>query len=283
QDYTEKQTFTFHVDDDTPDLLATYSKVSSSDPQLDALVFIEDSTLVQQQAQQLKLVALGRLSASIAHEIRNPLGAISHAAQLLGESEKLDRGDLRLSEIIQTHSVRLNNVVENVLQMSRRKTAEPKNLQLNDWLDEFISDFKAGFSEKSDITVKLQDKMSTQLRFDPLHLSQILGNLCQNGLRYSKKKTSEAKLTIRVGVESDVQFIDVIDFGEGVAEDLIPNLFEPFYTTEVTGTGLGLYLSRELCEANSARLSYSNRNGSRFRISFVLRPTQQFIQDTSER
>jgi two-component system sensor histidine kinase PilS (NtrC family) len=283
QDYTEKQTFTFHVDDDSPDLLATYSKVSSSDPQLDTLVFIEDSTLVQQQAQQLKLVALGRLSASIAHEIRNPLGAISHAAQLLGESEKLDRGDLRLSEIIQTHCVRLNNVVENVLQMSRRKTAEPKNLQLNDWLDEFISDFKAGLSEESDITVELQDQMSTQLRFDPLHLSQILGNLCQNGLRYSKKKTNEAKMTIRVGVESDVQFIDVIDFGEGVAEDLIPNLFEPFYTTEVTGTGLGLYLSRELCEANSARLSYSNRNGSRFRISFVLRPTQQFIQDTAER
>lgn len=282
QDYAEKQTFTFHVEDDSPDLLATYSKVSSPDPQLDTLVFIEDSTLVQQQAQQLKLVALGRLSATIAHEIRNPLGAISHAAQLLGESEKLDRGDLRLSEIIQTHCVRLNNVVENVLQMSRRKTAELKNLQLNEWLDEFISEFKAGFPEKADITIELQDAMSAQLRFDPLHLSQILGNLCQNGLRYSKKRTGEAKLIIRAGVESDVQFIDVVDFGEGVPEELIPNLFEPFYTTEVTGTGLGLYLSRELCEANSARLSYSNRNGSRFRISFIQRPTQQFIQDTAE-
>jgi len=283
QDYTEKQTFTFHVEDDSPDLLATYSKVSSPDPQLYTLVFIEDSTLAQQQAQQLKLVALGRLSASIAHEIRNPLGAIGHAAQLLGESEKLDRGDLRLSEIIQTHVVRLNNVVENVLQMSRRKTAEVKNLQLNDWLDEFTSDFKAGFAEKSDITIELQDQVNTRLRFDPLHLSQVLSNLCQNGLRYSRKKTGVAKLTIRAGVESEVQFIDVIDFGDGVAEELIPNLFEPFYTTEVTGTGLGLYLSRELCEANSARLSYSNRNGSRFRISFVQRPTQQFIQDTAER
>tara|TARA_R110002072_G_scaffold14259_3_gene59209 strand:+ start:9673 stop:11286 length:1614 start_codon:yes stop_codon:yes gene_type:complete len=281
--HTHKQTFTFHVEDDSPDLLATYSKVSSPDPQLDTLVFIEDSTLVQQQAQQLKLAALGRLSASIAHEIRNPLGAISHAAQLLGESEKLDRGDLRLSEIIQTHCIRLNNVVENVLQMSRRKNAELKTIHLNEWINGFISEFKAGFPESADITVEIPDQLTTQLRFDPLHLSQILGNLCQNGLRYSKKKTGEAKLTIRAGVESEVPFIDVMDYGDGVTEDLIPNLFEPFYTTEVTGTGLGLYLSKELCEANNARLSYSNREGSRFRISFVQRPTQQFIHDTAER
>lgn len=281
QPVADRQTFTFHVEDDSQDLLATYSKVTSPDPQLDTLVFIEDSTLVQQQAQQLKLAALGRLSASIAHEIRNPLGAISHAAQLLSESEKLDRGDLRLSEIIQTHCLRLNKVVENVLQMSRRKTAERKKLSLRRWLDDFIAEFKAGFPEDADIQVEQLDKHNNELLFDPLHLSQILGNLCQNGLRYSKKKTGEARLTIRIGIESETQFIDVIDYGEGVSEDLIPNLFEPFYTTEVTGTGLGLYLSNELCEANNARLSYSNRKSSRFRISFVQRPTQQFIQENA--
>ena len=275
----DRETFTFHIDDDSPDLLATYSKVSSTDPQLDTLLFVQDSTLVQQQAQQLKLAALGRLSASIAHEIRNPLGAISHAAQLLQESEKLEHGDRRLSEIIQTHCIRLNNVVENVLQMSRRKTAEPRSLNLDQWLEEFVTEFKIGFPEPAQIEIEATSEQTDELQFDPLHLSQILGNLCQNGLRYSQKKIGEAKLTIRYGMESNVRYIDVRDYGEGVSEDLIPNLFEPFYTTEVTGTGLGLYLSKELCEANNARLSYSNLNGSRFRISFLQRPIQQFIQD----
>lgn len=281
QAYGDRQTFTFHVNDDSADLLATYSKVSSPDPELDTLLFIEDSTLVQQQAQQLKLAALGRLSASIAHEIRNPLGAISHAAQLLGESENLDRGDHRLSEIIQTHCVRLNNVVENVLRMSRRKTAEPKTLKLSSWLPEFVTEFKTGFPEQANIQIKITDNDSDEVQFDPLHLSQILGNLCQNGLRYSQKKIGETKLVIRTGIDSSIRYIDVLDFGEGVSEELIPNLFEPFYTTEVTGTGLGLYLSKELCEANNARLSYSNRDGSRFRISFVQRPVQQFLQDSA--
>lgn len=279
QEFGDRQTFTFHVDDNSEDLLATYSKVSSPDPELDTLIFIEDSTLVKQQAQQLKLAALGRLSASIAHEIRNPLGAISHAAQLLGESEKLDRGDLRLSEIIQTHCIRLNNVVENVLQMSRRKTAEPKTLGLRSWLEDFVIEFKAGFPEKSSIEIEILDNDADEVQFDPLHLSQILGNLCQNGLRYSQKKVGEAKLIIRTGIDSNVRYIDVLDFGEGVSDELIPNLFEPFYTTEVTGTGLGLYLSKELCEANDARLSYSNQGQSRFRISFIQRPIQQFLQD----
>lgn len=270
------QAFTFQVSDNSPDLLATYSKVTSSDPRLDQLFFIEDSTQVQKQAQQLKLAALGRLSASIAHEIRNPLGAISHAAQLLGESDVLTKGDRRLSEIIQNHCVRLNNVVENVLQMSRRKIAEPKRIELRSWLGEFEKEFAAGYSGEPLIEIEVDG--DPQLEFDPIHLSQILGNLCQNGLRYSEKKTGVPKLTIRSNHSGNANYLDVIDYGEGVADDLIPNLFEPFYTTEVTGTGLGLYLSKELCEANNARLSYTNFDQSRFRISFLGKPLQQFIE-----
>ena len=282
EDASDRQTFTFQAQDDSPDLLATYSKVTSSDPKLNQLFFLEDSTQVREQAQQLKLAALGRLSASIAHEIRNPLGAISHAAQLLGESDTLNRGDRRLSEIIQNHCLRLNNVVENVLQMSRRKIAEPKDIELKTWLDDFIQEFSAGFAGEPNIEVDIQGNPTAEVQFDPLHLSQILGNLCQNGLRYSEKKIGEAKLTIRPVTTGAINYLEIVDYGDGVSEDLIPNLFEPFYTTEVTGTGLGLYLSKELCEANNARLSYRNKDQSCFRISFLGKPLQQFIEPNNQ-
>ncbi|MDZ7684316.1 MAG: histidine kinase dimerization/phospho-acceptor domain-containing protein [Gammaproteobacteria bacterium] len=127
-------------------MIAHFSPLTTPDPESDTLIFIEDSTEVQRQAQQLKLASLGRLSATIAHEIRNPLGAISHAAQLLRESDDLSTGDKRLTEIIQNHCVRLNGVIENVLQMSRRKSAEPTRIDLADWITDFLEEFTAGAS-----------------------------------------------------------------------------------------------------------------------------------------
>lgn len=267
-----QQTLTLQVDNDAPTLLANFSRVDTPDPEVDLLIFLEDSTEVQRQVQQLKLASLGRLSASIAHEIRNPLGAISHAAQLLGESENLSYGDKRLSDIIQNHCIRMNNVIENVLQMSRRKTAEPKTLKIDEWLRHFIEEFSAGFPDGVEIELECNQNLDDlSLEFDPIHLSQALGNLCQNGLRYSEKRMRQQKIKLRVNNEqvSGIS-IDVIDYGEGVREDLVHNLFEPFYTTETSGTGLGLYLSKELCEANNARMSYTRAEtgGSCFRISF---------------
>jgi two-component system sensor histidine kinase PilS (NtrC family) len=262
---------TFHTYDSSPELLAHFSPLATPDPESDTLIFVEDSTEVARQAQQMKLASLGRLSATIAHEIRNPLGAISHAAQLLGESESLDRGDLRLSEIIQSHCLRLNGVIENVLQMSRRKSAEPRELVLTDWLAQFIEEFAAGASLNADLDVEVEPP-ETSVHVDPIHLSQILGNLCQNGLRYSEKATGEARLRIRAGKDPDTgnAFIEVNDYGPGIDEEFLPNLFEPFYTTESTGTGLGLYLSKELCEANDARLSYrrADTGGACFHVAF---------------
>ncbi|MFT4727938.1 MAG: two-component system sensor histidine kinase PilS (NtrC family) [Granulosicoccus sp.] len=262
----------FHTQDTSPELIATFSAINTSRQDADTLIFIEDSTEVQRQAQQLKLAALGRLSASIAHEIRNPLGAISHAAQLLGESTELNKGDIRLSEIIQNHCVRMNDVIENVLQMSRRRSAQVKKLGLDEWVTGFVEDFSAGRATKPNIQIKNKTN-GMQVEFDPLHLSQVLGNLCQNGLRYSEKKTGVDKLLIEYGRDeaSNSAYIAVIDYGDGVGKGLVPNLFEPFYTTETSGTGLGLYLSRELCEANESRLGYSQapHGGSCFKITFL--------------
>ena len=263
---------TFNVTATGKELVATFSELHTPSPEADTLIFIEDSTEVQKQAQQLKLASLGRLSANIAHEIRNPLGAISHAAQLLGESKNLDKGDARLCEIIQNHSVRMNGVIENVLQLSRRKSAEPQIIILAQWLSNFVTEFETNGQEKPQITVLL-DPNDTVITADPLHLSQIMENLCQNGVRYSKKKTSEPRLAIRGGRDPQTRlpFLEIIDYGHGVDEELVSNLFEPFYTTETTGTGLGLYLSRELCAANDARLNYkrADTGGSSFKITFT--------------
>ncbi|MEZ7972317.1 MAG: HAMP domain-containing sensor histidine kinase [Pseudomonadales bacterium] len=263
---------TFTVTATGQELIATFSELHTPTPDADTLIFLEDSTEVQQQAQQLKLASLGRLSASIAHEIRNPLGAISHAAQLLGESESLDKSDTRLCEIIQNHSVRMNDVIENVLQLSRRKSAEPKIIMLDQWLSNFSVELETNWQERSEITVLLKPK-GTAITADPLHLSQIMGNLCQNGLRYSKKKTGEPRLLILGGrdTQTGLPFLEVIDYGYGVDEELVSNLFEPFYTTETTGTGLGLHVSKELCAANHARLNYkrADTGGSSFKITFM--------------
>lgn len=266
-----RASLTFHLHDSSPELLAHFSPLSTPDPRSDTLIFIEDSTEVQRQAQQLKLASLGRLSASIAHEIRNPLGAISHAAQLLRESPDLSKGDLRLSEIIQSHCVRLNGVIENVLLMSRRNSAEPVRFVMEEWVLQFIDEFSAGTPVKPQFELNIEPKATT-INVDPRHLGQVFGNLCQNGLRYSIKNLGDPRLMIEGGIEAitGVPYLQVIDYGTGIDKELAANLFEPFYTTEAAGTGLGLYLSKELCEANNARLSYrrADTGGACFHIAF---------------
>lgn len=255
-----------------PELLPRFAKLGQSSLS-GTLIFLEDTAALAQQAQQMKLASLGRLTASIAHEIRNPLGAISHAGQLLAESPQLSASDVRLTEIIRDHSRRMNAIVENVLQLSRRQRARPQELALQPWLEEFISDFCMTQNiDSKHITLAL-NPASTVVRMDPQQLHQILWNLCHNGVRYSVARLGIPRLELRggVGTDSPNPHLDVIDYGSGVAPEAVDHLFEPFFTTEVTGTGLGLYISRELCESNQARLSYMMMpgGGSCFRITFA--------------
>ncbi len=236
------------------------------------LVFLDDISQIAQQAQQLKLASLGRLTAGIAHEIRNPLGAISHAAQLLHESEELGEPDRRLAQIIQDHSQRMNIVIENVLQLSRRSQAEPQLLDLKYWLYRFASEFRN--SARVDQFLHLEViGSSLQTRMDSHQLTQVLTNLVQNGLRYSAQKHSLGQVWLKLycDAKSDLPTLEVLDDGPGVPPDQVQHIFEPFYTTDNKGTGLGLYISRELCESNQAHLLYRPREGggSCFRITFA--------------
>ncbi len=255
-----------------PEIRVNFSAVRADQPAGDVIVFIEDTTEVQQQAQQLKLAALGRLSATIAHEIRNPLSAARHAAQLLGESKNLDKGDTRLIAIIDNHCQRMNRVIENVLELSRRKPPSPVRLNLATWLGDFVTQFKQADMEDADIRVHVTPA-STEVRVDPTHLAQAVTNLAANGIRYSKEQAGRPFVALEGGIDptTDRPYLNVIDAGPGVPNDQIDNLFEPFFTTTRTGTGLGLYITKELCEANQARITYTRHEGggSCFRINFA--------------
>ena len=261
----------FQLETTAPEIRTNFLPVRTQDPEGDVTIFIEDTGEIQQQAQQLKLASLGRLSAGIAHEIRNPLGAISHASQLLSESPNLDQGDQRLTDIIYAHCLRMNDVIENVLEMSRRAPATPVRLKLREQLREFNDAYtNANHGAEIEIDVEPQD---TEIRMDPSQFHQVLTNLVQNGLRYSEEHSQCSYVRLQGGVDaiSERPYLNIIDRGPGVDEAKVANLFEPFFTTEASGTGLGLYISRELCESNQARLSYSRHDdgGSCFRIIFA--------------
>jgi len=236
------------------------------------LVFLDDNALMAQQVQQLKLASLGRLTASIAHEIRNPLGALSHAAQLLIESEHIHDQDRRLTEIIQQHSKRMNKVIETVLELSRRRQSEPQLVDLTLWVAQFIRDYKQTSPATDTIECELE-KEGILTRMDPNQLRQVLSNLCQNAFRYSGEPGSERTIWLKLYEDAGTGLptLEIIDHGPGIDDRHLSQVFEPFYTTESAGTGLGLYISRELCESNQATLEYERLEprGSCMRIVFA--------------
>lgn len=240
------------------------------DGQSGTLVFLEDTAGMAQKAQQLKLASLGRLTASIAHEVRNPLGAVSHAGELLAESPNLDAGDRKLTRIIEEQSRRINGIIENVLRLSRRSGSRPEHFALEDWLAEFLETFDQTH-ELEPGAIAVRNAAGVELHVDPTHLEQILTNLLENALRHSAA-APPPRVELRSGITEEFQrpFLEVVDRGPGIDEETAQYVFEPFFTTQEKGTGLGLYLARELAEANQAQITYrrDEHGGSCFRITF---------------
>ncbi len=237
-----------------------------------SLILLEDRTQLEQQSQNQKLAALGRLTASIAHEIRNPLGAISHASQLLHESDNLDEADRRLSRIISEQSLRMNTIIENIMQLGRRDNIQSETFALEPWLKDFVREFaNTHHLEIARIQISVAPR-SSQVTMDMTHLHQVLTNLVENALSHGTPDEGEGQVEIHGGIneESKTPFIEVSDTGRGIEPQLASQIFEPFFTTRNQGTGLGLYIARELCEVNGCELKYVPipTGGSCFRIQF---------------
>jgi two-component system sensor histidine kinase PilS (NtrC family) len=240
------------------------------------LVFLEDTSLQTEKAQQAKLAALGRLSASIAHEIRNPVGALSHAAQLLAEAENLEDSQHRLTTIIENNASRVSTIVENVLQLSRREQLNPERIDLVTWAKAFVEEF-AGSAELPEAAVDLEiADAPIEVRMDSGHLHQVVSNLCENAVRYAVPEGEKPRVELAIGRRrgTDRPFLEVRDRGPGIPTELAERVFEPFFRAnpdQRAGSGLGLFISRELCEVNRAALVYAPRNGqgSIFRIIFA--------------
>jgi len=237
------------------------------------LLFVEDYTPVTEAAQTLKLNALGKLTASIAHEIRNPLTAISHASQLMEDISDNPAEQIELCRIISNNTQRVNEIIENILQLSRREDAKRESLDLLAWLRLFIPEYEQGQAHGSCVTLRAPEPVGTIL-FDPGHLRRILTNLLDNGVRHAGERTGQFTVTLELtkDIATNKAHIDVIDAGSGVPDTMRDRLFEPFFTTSPKGSGLGLYLCRELCQSNNAALSYDRTvdDGTRFRVAIPL-------------
>jgi two-component system sensor histidine kinase PilS (NtrC family) len=235
------------------------------------LIFLEDTSLMAERVQQGKLAALGRLSASIAHEIRNPVGAMSHAGQLLAESPSMGPDERRLTDIIRNNSERVSTIINNVLQLSRREATQPTRLTLGDWIDEFLAEFCETMQvPRSQISFR-EDAVDLEVRIDPSHLHQVVWNLCDNAIKYGEARGG-ISVEIKLGRlnPSNRPFLEVADRGPGIDPRAVDRIFEPFFTGRKGGTGLGLFIARELCQLNRAILLYEPRSGdgSLFRIVF---------------
>lgn len=219
------------------------------------MMVLEDSALHNQRLQQGVLASLGRLTASIAHEIRNPLSAISHAGQLLSENPNLSPQDLRLTEIIQNHSCRMNKIINDILQSSKRHPSNREKICLNTWLPDYLDAFMLEHNLDEQAFKLVFAEQPLYALIDPGHLKQILDNLCLNALKYGA--ADKGSIILEVSLSRASPCIAVIDHGDKLGSDVTRHLFEPFFTTSGTGTGLGLYISRELAELNQAKLSYA--------------------------
>ena len=241
-------------------------------PHATAIIYLEDTSRIQSQIQQMKLAALGRLTANIAHEIHNPLSSICHATELLEEDERISEtaSNSRLLGIIHDNAYRLNKIVQDILQLNRRDTVKAESIDVRRFVHTFIQDFC--LTEKIEVTVFqldfTHDDPALLINFDRNHLHQILWNLCRNARRHCLQQTGSIVVKLTRCNETNSILFDIKDDGSGVPKHQIKQLFEPFFTTATNGTGLGLYIARELCEANHASIKYiDNTGGGHFRIS----------------
>jgi two-component system sensor histidine kinase PilS (NtrC family) len=254
--------------DGGPEVLPRFVSLSLTDKLF--LIFLDDSRIYSGRAEELTLFTLGRLSASIAHEIRNPLAAISYSTQLLEESEGLADADRRLLEIIHSQTTRMNGIVQNVLGLARQERSQTESVELVAFTRSFVQDYADSHPLETDVLRAVHEGSRVVALVDPQHLHQVLTVLVHNALTYGRNPGEPAQVTVAVhrDVIQGLPMIEVVDRGPGIPPKVVEQIFTAFFTTSDHGTGLGLYIARQLCDANQSMLSYEAvpGGGSCFRI-----------------
>jgi len=234
------------------------------------LVYLEDLGRARSEAQNLKLAALGRLTASIAHEVRNPLSAIQQAAQLLEEDEMVPPEGVRLLNMIRNNGKRIDRIVTEVLQLNRRDRCTSETIHLHSALQHLIDEISAGERMPNNtIVLDFAAPDDLTIEFDRGHLDQILWNLLRNAWHFCQKQPGSIQVSVALEPLQDRLRLDIVDDGPGIMPRYREHTFEPFYTTRTSGTGLGLYIARELATANQAALEllpYVEEHGAHFRL-----------------
>ncbi|CAA9304747.1 MAG: Two-component sensor PilS [uncultured Lysobacter sp.] len=240
---------------DVPDVVPRFARLLAGSDQ--TLVFLDDTSIASRRAESMTLATLGRFSASLAHEIRNPLAAISYAVQLLEESDDIRSGDRRLLEIVHQQCQRMNGIVENVLGLARREAAKPEHVDLIEFSRRFVDDYLVCHPLDQDTLQASGSRPDVPAVVDPRQLHQVLTVLVSNALNYGRMPGQPARVTVHVQHDPHgAPQIEVRDRGPGIPDTVASRLFRPFFTTSPHGTGLGLYIARELCRANQASLDY---------------------------
>ncbi|KFN43117.1 sensor histidine kinase [Arenimonas oryziterrae] len=262
----------------SPEVLPRFVALSLTDKLF--LIFLDDSRIYSDRAEELTLSTLGRLSASIAHEIRNPLAAISYSTQLLEESTSMPDTDRRLLEIIHSQCQRMNGIVQNILGLARRERSQTESLELSGFIRRFVEEYRTNHPLETDVLQAVNPSRPLVAMVDPQHLHQVLTVLVHNALTYGREpgKPAQVSLGARTDGPNGPPLIEVLDRGPGIPARVAEQIFAPFFTTSEHGTGLGLYIAKQLCEANLCTLSYQSvpGGGSCFRIT--LPASQSLIQ-----
>jgi two-component system, NtrC family, sensor histidine kinase PilS len=231
------------------------------------LIYLEDLGRAQSEAQQIKLAAMGRLTASIAHEVRNPLSAINQAAQLLEEDGSVAPEGQRLLMMIRTNAKRIDRIVGEVLQLNRRDRQQPEVIALGDFMHSLVEEIVQA-ENIAPGSVSIQAPPELVVIFDRGHLNQIVWNLVRNAWQHCQKKDASIRVVVRPGYMGDAVICELSDDGPGIPAELRAQIFEPFFTTRPGGTGLGLYIARELADANGAALELLPKGpGANFRMT----------------
>ena len=224
------------------------------------VLFLEDVRNMQARSRQEKLAAMGRVSAGIAHEIRNPLAAISQANALLAE-DATDPAQRQLMRMVSDNVERLKRIVDDVMEVAPGAVPDVGVIDASALVATVCSEWArataVALGEGSVLQLQLPSEPLGVL-FDAEHLRRVLVNLLDNAYRHASRAPGAIQLRLDSRHEGQA-FLSLASDGAPIPPDVEPYLFEPFFSTRSRGTGLGLYICRELCERYGASIDYRLR------------------------